>query len=381
MAYFDNNSTTKPGAEVREAYDHASRESWRNPSSPCRSGVAVRIRLDRARESIARLLEVDKESVTFTSGSTEANNAVFAHAARCFEPSARALVSSIEHPSVLAPADHWFSKRVQTFPVEPTGVIDLERISALLDGDSEVRLVSLMAANNETGVLQPWRELADLCRERGIHFHCDATQWVGKLSSSGLSACSSFSASAHKFGGPKGVGILVSNQARSFVLGGSQESGRRGGTENYPGIKAMSVACEIMRRSLPGFPGRSCWRDSFEKAMIDGFPGLQILGKEAPRLWNTCMLLMPDYENLRYVGKLDKLGFEVSTGSACSIGTDDPSSVALAMGFSPEQTKRLVRVSSYVEQTEEDWRNLAAAFSHARDELDEDSRGSSVISL
>ena len=115
--------------------------------------------------------------------------------------------------------------------------------------------------------------------------------------------------------------------------------------------------------------------------MIDGFPGLQILGKEAPRLWNTCMLLMPDYENLRYVGKLDKLGFEVSTGSACSIGTDDPSSVALAMGFSPEQTKRLVRVSSYVEQTEEDWRNLAAAFSHARDELDEDSRGSSVISL
>ena len=157
MAYFDNNSTTKPGSEVREAYDQAMAESWRNPSSPSQSGAEVRVRLDLARESIARSLEVDKESVTFTSGSTEANNAVFAHAARCFEPSARALVSSIEHPSVLAPADHWFSKRVQTFPVEPTGVIDLERISALLDGDSEVRLVSLMAANNETGVLQPWR--------------------------------------------------------------------------------------------------------------------------------------------------------------------------------------------------------------------------------
>lgn len=381
MAYFDNNSTTKPGAEVREAYDQASRESWRNPSSPCRSGAAVRIRLDRARESIARLLEVDKESVTFTSGSTEANNAVFAHAARCFEPSARALVSSIEHPSVLAPADHWFSKRVQTFPVEPTGVIDLERISALLDGDSEVRLVSLMAANNETGVLQPWRELADLCRERGIHFHCDATQWIGKLSSSGLSACSSFSASAHKLGGPKGVGILVSDLARPFVLGGSQESDRRSGTENYPAVKAMSVAFELMNARLPEFSDRSCWRDAFEKVMFTGFPGLQILGKEAPRLWNTSMLLMPDYENLRYVGKLDKLGFEVSTGSACSTGTDDPSSVALAMGFSPEQARRLVRVSAYAEQTEHDWMNLATAFCAARDELDEDSPGSSVISL
>ena len=255
MAYFDNNSTTKPGAEVREALRPRPREKV-GETRPLLAGRELPFgsRLIGRGESIARLLEVDKESVTFTSGSTEANNAVFAHAARCFEPSARALVSSIEHPSVLAPADHWFSKRVQTFPVEPTGVIDLERISALLDGDSEVRLVSLMAANNETGVLQPWRELADLCRERGIHFHCDATQWIGKLSSSGLSACSSFSASAHKLGGPKGVGILVSDLARPFVLGGSQESDRRSGTENYPAVKAMSVAFELMNARLLSSP-------------------------------------------------------------------------------------------------------------------------------
>ena len=114
--------------------------------------------------------------------------------------------------------------------------------------------------------------------------------------------------------------------------------------------------------------------------MLAGFPGLQILGKEVPRLWNTSMLLMPDHENLRYVGKLDKLGFEVSTGSACSIGKEEISSVPLAMGFSREQTKRLVRVSSYTEHTESDWMSLATAFCDARDELDQDSVGSSVIS-
>jgi cysteine desulfurase len=380
MAYFDNNATTRPSPEVQAAFDQALRESWVNPSSPCRSGGAVRARLNQARESIARSLEVDAGRVVFTSGATEANNAVFAHSARLLEPSDRALVSSIEHPSVLSPADYWFAERVQSVPVDPTGVIDFRHLSVLLDEASEIRLVSLMAATNETGVLQPWREVAVLCRERGIHFHCDATQWIGKFPSSEFSACSSFSASAHKFGGPKGVGVLVSELAMPFIFGGSQENGRRSGTENYPAIKAMSVACELISRRLSDLPARSYWRDSFEECMLTDFPGLQILGKEVPRLWNTSMLLMPDHENLRYVGKLDKLGFEVSTGSACSIGKEEISSVPLAMGFSPEQTKRLVRVSSYTEHTESDWMSLATAFCDARDELDQDSVGSSVIS-
>ena len=381
MAYFDNNATTRPNTEVQEAFEGALRESWSNPSSPYRSGAEVRVRLDQARENVARTLQVDIEQVAFTSGATEANNAVLAHAASFFDSSARVVVSSIEHPSVLEPADHWFSGHALTVPVEPTGVVDMNRLRALLDEVPEVRLVSLMAANNETGVLQPWGETASLCRERGIHFHCDATQWVGKFSSSGFSACSSFSASAHKFGGPKGVGILVSELANPFILGGNQENGRRSGTENYPAIEATSVACEVIRSHIPEFSDRSSWRDSFEERMLLDFPGLQILGKEVPRLWNTSMLLLPDYENLRYVGKLDKLGFEVSTGSACSIGKDESSSVSLAMGFSTEQSKRLIRVSSYAEETEDDWMSLATAFCDARDELDEESSGSSVITL
>ena len=381
MAYFDNNATTRPNTEVQQAFEGALRESWSNPSSPYRSGAEVRVRLDQARENVARTLQVGEGQVAFTSGATEANNAVLAHAASFFDSSARVVVSSIEHPSVLEPADHWFSGRALTVPVEPTGVVDMNRLRALLDEVPEVRLVSLMAANNETGVLQPWGETASLCRERGIHFHCDATQWVGKFPSSGFSVCSSFSASAHKFGGPKGVGILVSEQANPFILGGNQENGRRSGTENYPAIEATSVACEVIRSSISEFSDRSSWRDSFEERMHFDFPGLQILGKEVPRLWNTSMLLLPDYENLRYVGKLDKLGFEVSTGSACSIGKDESSSVSLAMGFSTEQSKRLIRVSSYAEETEDDWMSLATAFCDARDELDEESSGSSVISL
>lgn len=358
MAYFDNNATTRPNTEVQKAFEGALRESWSNPSSPYRSGAEVRVRLDQARENVARTLQVDIEQVAFTSGATEANNAVLAHAASFFDSSARVVVSSIEHPSVLEPADHWFSGRALTVPVEPTGVVDMNRLRALLDEVPEVRLVSLMAANNETGVLQPWGETASLCRERGIHFHCDATQWVGKFPSSGFSACSSFSASAHKFGGPKGVGILVSELANPFILGGNQENGRRSGTENYPAIEATSVACEVICSHIPKLSNRSSWRDSFEERMLLDFPGLQILGKEVPRLWNTSMLLLPDYENLRYVGKLDKLGFEVSTGSACSIGKDESSSVSLAMGFSTEQSKRLIRVSSYAEETEDDWLSL-----------------------
>ena len=381
MAYFDNNATTRPSAEVQTAFEQALSESWSNPSSPYRSGLEVRVRLEQAREHVASTLQVDAGSVSFTSGATEANNTVFAHAAHFLEPRAKALVSCIEHPSIFAPAKYWFAKHSQTFPVEPTGVIDLGRFSALLKKDSGVRFVSLMAANNETGVLQPWSELADLCRERGIHFHCDATQWIGKLSCSGFSVCSSFSASAHKFGGPKGIGVLISDLVKPLILGGNQENGRRSGTENYPAVKAMSVACEQMNHLLPEFSNRSSWRDSFEKGMLGNFPGLQILGKEVPRLWNTSMLLMPDYENLRYVGKLDKLGFEVSTGSACSIGKDEPSSVSRAMGFSLEQSKRLVRISSYAEQTESDWTALSRAFCDARDELDQESSTSSVITL
>lgn len=380
MAYFDNNATTRPLPEALAAHDEAMRKSWLNPSSPFRAAANVRARLNKAREDISSCFGLGTNQVTFSSGATEANNSVFAHAAHEAEDSARVVLSSIEHPSVSEPASYWFGDRVSRVAVEPSGVLDLEFLETLLDGSDSICLVSLMAANNETGVLQPWREVAELCRLRGIPFHCDATQWVGKLPSSEFSVCSSFTASAHKFGGPKGLGIL-GGMANSFVLGGNQENGNRGGTENFPAVDAMKVALEIQSERVRELPLRSAWRDSFERSMEDNFPGLQIAGRNAPRLWNTSMLLVPDYENLSYLGKLDKLGFEVSTGSACSSGIDEDSGVPKAMGYSSTQSKRLIRISSFIDETENDWKELAEAFCVARDELDRESGNSSVISI
>jgi len=381
MAYFDNNATTRPFPSVQSAYAEALRESWSNPSSPNRSSARVRAKLNSVREDLADSLGVSSDAITFTSGATEANNSILAHAAHSAEPDAPALISSIEHPSVTESARHWFSDRVRIIPAEPSGLIDLDRFSDLLDKLSNLAIVSLMAANNETGVLQPWLEAAELCRKRGVRFHCDATQWVGKLPLSDLAVCSSLTASAHKFGGPKGVGLLASEEPHPFVFGGSQENGRRGGTENYPGVEAMSVAWHLVDDLLPELSQRLFWRDSFEETMLANFPDMKILGFDAPRLWNTSTFVMPDFENLRYVGKLDKLGFEVSTGSACSSGLSKQSSIPLAMGFSEAETKRLIRVSSYVDQTEEDWQALASAFEQAREELGREAVDSSIISL
>ena len=381
MAYFDNNATTRPFPSVRSAYVKALQESWSNPSSPNRSSAKVRAKLNSVRESLAGSLGISSDSITFSSGATEANNSILAHAAHLAEPDAPALISSIEHPSVSESARHWFSDRVRIIPVEPSGLIDLDRFSDILDTLPGLAIVSLMAVNNETGVLQPWFEAAELCRKRGIRFHCDATQWVGKLPLDDLAICASITASAHKFGGPKGVGLLASKEPHPYVFGGSQENGRRGGTENYPGIEAMSVAWHLVNDRLPELSQRSSWRDSFEETMFANFPDMKILGIDAPRLWNTSTFVMPKFENLRYIGKLDKLGFEVSTGSACSSGPSKQSSIPLVMGFSEAETKRLIRVSSYVDQTEEDWQALSLAFEQARDELGREASDSSIISL
>ena len=381
MAYFDNNATTRPFPSVQSAYAEALRESWSNPSAPSRSSARVRAKLNSVRENLASSLGVSSDAITFSSGATEANNSIIAHAAYLAEPDSLALISSIEHPSVTESARHWFSDRVRTIPTEPSGLIDLDRFSDLLDQLPNLAIVCLMAANNETGVLQPWLEAAELCRKRGVRFHCDATQWVGKLPLSDLAVCSSLTASAHKFGGSKGVGFLASEEPHPFVFGGGQENGRRGGTENYPGIEAMSVAWHWVNDRLPELPQRSSWRDSFEETMLENFPDMRILGFDSSRLWNTSTFVMPEFENLRYVGKLDKLGFEVSTGSACSSGLSQQSSIPLAMGFSEAETKRLIRVSSYVDQTEEDWQALASAFEQAGEELGREASDSSIISL
>ena len=204
-------------------------------------------------------------------------------------------------------------------------------------------LVCIMAASNESGVIQPWLDAANLCSERKIPFHCDATQWVGKMPVADLKSCTSFTASAHKFGGPKGIGWLVDSGENLLQLGGGQEGGRRAGTENFQAIEAMGIAWEETCNGLSNGEERSAWRDEMESFLQSELEGTQVIGLGTDRLWNTSFLLMPKYENLRWVDKLEALGFEVSTGSACSIGSLEVPPSVKAYSLDSMEAKRLVR--------------------------------------
>ena len=382
MAYFDHNSTTQPLPEVLDAVREASERNWANPSSPHRPGSRVRALLEKARKEIAQSLGVFPAHLTFTSGATESNNAILSWFAKSLNRNqpGKILVSSIEHPSILEPAQFYFPEHLSLIPVCSEGKMDLQEFEKLLD-DQSPKLVSMMAAHNESGVIQPWQEVAQICRERRVWFHCDATQWIGKLNHDGLNACSSFSFSAHKFGGPKGVGGLVSCQPMSFLKGGGQEKESRGGTENFPGIEGMRVAWSKSCTSIPNLHALVDWKKDFENSLLREFSNLKIIGHKVPRLWNTTLLYLPQFDHLTWVGKLDKMGFHTSTGSACSTARDQSSSLARAIGLDESASRQLLRVSSYWSTTAEDWQGLADAFKNAFGELQSEQVHTGVISL
>jgi len=217
-----------------------------------------------------------------------------------------------------------------------------------------------MAANNETGVLQPWREVQTLCSEHGIPFFCDAAQWVGKLPVAGLGNCDFVSGCAHKFGGATGVGFLKcppKGAVHAQIVGGSQEDGRRAGTENVGGVLSMMAALAERESSL--INGVQAEKEVMRNKFISKVSEATILGDGEARLWNTVSAKLPGDCRARWVVKLDKAGFAVSTGSACASGKEAPSHVLKAMGIADEETDRVVRFSSGWETTAEDWDALA----------------------
>ena len=361
---------------------HASLDQdWANPSSPYLSSARVRASMEKCRESIASFLRVSSNQVVFTSGATESNNSVFSNMARVSSPSSRVLISPYEHPSVSEAANYWFSGRVDLIPYTVNGSLDIDQLAEYLNTSAKPALVSVMAASNESGVIQPWRQVATLCMNHGIPYHCDSTQLPGKENVEDLNLCTFSVSSAHKFGGPKGVGWLVGDGASSLLLGGAQEKGRRGGTENFPSIvSAFSAWQSNVDRSIDSSK-LSLLRDEFEKHMATEFPSIRFIGQNSPRLWNTSLFIMPKFENLRWVGKLDKLGFQVSTGSACSTTKNGGSPIAQALNLSPVDSLKLLRVSSFHLHTREDWGGLLAAFVQVHCELKMESSDSSVISI
>ncbi len=218
-----------------------------------------------------------------------------------------------------------------------------------------------MAANNETGVIQPWREVLAMCRQYRVPFFCDAVQWLGKMPAQGLGECDYLSGAAHKFGGPRGIGFLkVPHRSHLTPLlhGGKQEGGRRAGTENVATLVAMLAALAIREKQMSRGEHilRGIWRDHFERQFLRLAPDAVIVGAGQPRLWNTVSVLMPEGDRKhQWVIRLDKAGFAVSTGSACTTGKEEPSHVLAAMGFKSAQAIRAVRFSAGWETTESDW--------------------------
>lgn len=372
--YFDYNATSPLCLSAKEEWINVSDQFWHNPSSLYREAGAASLKLEDLREALADILGCgdEPERVIFTSGATESNNAVARYLAKSRKDGVIG-ISAVEHPSVKE------SVRF-AFPEERCFEISVDRETGAIEPDAiiekELNFVSIMAANNETGTLQDWETIGDLCRKNGILFHCDAAQWIGKMPSAELAQhCDFVTGSAHKFGGPKGVGFLVFPEGERASdlhsqIGGPQESGHRAGTENLAGISAMVTALEEKPDNWLA-ENRERWaaeRDAFEE-QIANMSGFEAIGKDGPRLWNTSMFILPHTKNLKWLTRLSQRGFAVSTGSACSAGKGNPSEVMLAMGLDFEKMSRVIRVSGGWETKEEDWMTLANAIQEVGDEL------------
>ncbi len=352
---------------ARGAWLEESERHWHNPSGLYREAGEAKQRLEFWRETLADHFGIaDPERVVFTSGATEANNAVIRHLAESTNGSIA--VSEIEHPCVEAAVNLCFARaRVRKIPVDrETGAVDRDCLKEGL-ARGGLGAVSVMAANNETGALQPWRQIADRCGEAGIPFHTDAAQWIGKLPVNDLGESAYVTGSAHKFGGGKGVGFLILPGAEESVpfhgfVGGPQEHGRRAGTENLPGVAAMvSALVERTDESLASVAvDQARFRDAFE-ARMQAEMGARIIASSGTRLWNTSLLVLPHSKNLKWLSRLSQRGVAVSTGSACSAGKGNPSAVMMAMGLDYGEMGRVLRVSGGWETGAADWEALAAA--------------------
>lgn len=363
VIYFDHNATSPLCGVARDAWLAACERYPGNAASPHRLGSRAEAALESARQSAAEFLKCSPLDIVWTSGATEANNALF-HNSSLDAPN-QVWVSAIEHPSIMEAAQKYFPGAVRLIPVTPQGVVEVDWIADNLKRGRPA-LAAVMAANNETGVLQPWKDVLALCREREIPFACDAAQWIGKLPAAGLGECDFVSGCAHKFGGPVGVGFMkVPSKFRGLIVGGGQEDGRRAGTQNVAGALAMMAAWQLRERQISAGETRTReqWRNNFAAELQNEIEDFEVVGSGTARLWNTVAALMPPLEDCRrrWVVRMDKSGFAVSTGSACASGKEKPSHVVSAMGFDTRRSDRMLRFSAGWETTESDW----AALKHA----------------
>jgi cysteine desulfurase len=363
--YFDYNATTPVAAEVADAIGCATRDVFGNASSVHHFGQQAKALVDEARSAVAALIGGDASEIVFTSGGTEADNFAIRGAAGVYDTAEgprtkrRLIASSIEHEAVLNTVKALGRRGWQTtlLPVDQTGVLSPDRLREAITDDTA--LVSVMHANNEIGTIQPIAELAAIAHAHGALMHTDAVQSVGKIPVDVRALeVDLLSLSAHKFNGPKGAGALwIKRGARlqAILTGGKHERNRRAGTENTPAIAGLGAAATLAARKLSSEAARlAALRDRLQDGILRAVPGTAVNGAREPRVPNTVNISFDRVEAESLLIALDLEGIAVSTGSACSSGTLEPSHVLRAMGLPPHRTQNSLRFSLGLFSTEEE---------------------------
>jgi cysteine desulfurase len=357
--YFDNNATTRVAPEVVEAMLPFLSEHWGNASSAYSFGKEVARHLKEARAKIAALMNADPKEIIFTSCGTESNNSAI-HSALALQPTKKHLVTTAVEHSANINYGQFLRKQgyeVTFLPVDSDGSLDLHLLDQSIRPDTAI--VSIMWANNETGVVFPIEEIAALCRSKGVLCHTDAVQTPGKLKIDVKALDVDFlSLSAHKFHAPKGIGVLYirhRTKYQPYVIGGHQEHGRRGGTENVASIIAAGRAAELAMSRLEEENHRvRALRDRLENGILSAIPHTMRTGAKEPRLPNTSNIAFDFIEAEAILMMLDQAGICASSGSACTTGSLDPSHVLTAMGVNPMRARGCVRFSLGVYNTDEE---------------------------
>ena len=337
--YFDNNATTRVAPEVREAMLPFFDELYGNPSSMHAFGGEVAKYVDRAREEVARFLNAEPDEIIFTSCATESDNSAIRGTADYFGKDLKVVTTAVEHPAVLQPCRRLkaLGHEVVELSVDSLGRLDLAQLEHELENSKPATLVSIMWANNETGVLFPIAKVAEICKAHGAILHTDAVQVAGKIPVDVKKVpVDMLSMSGHKFHAPKGVGIFYvrrGTKLKPFMLGGHQERTRRAGTENVPYVVGLAKACELARLGMADEAKKlTALRDRLEAGILAACPNVRVNGDRANRLPNTLNVSFEYIEGEAIAYHLSDLGICISTGSACASGSLDPSHVIRAMG-------------------------------------------------
>lgn len=359
--YFDNNATTRVLPEVLQAMLPWFTEHYGNSSSSHQFGQFAKDALIASRAAVAKFLNASPAEIVFTSGATESNHMAILSALAMHPTRRRIVTSAVEHSSTLRLLNELAKTGVDVIkiPVNTKGELNLEFLKAAVTEDTA--LVTLMHANNETGVIFPIAQVAAIAHEKGALFHTDAAQTAGKVALDVTQlACDFLSFSGHKLHAPKGVGVLFVKKGISAkpLMYGHQERNRRGGTENQTSIIGLGIACQLAQQAISDSnPAVSVMRNWLEQSMIKNLPFISINGAE-PRVPNTTNLCFSGLHGEELLHKLNKAGVMASLGSACSAGSNEPSHVLLAMGLNREDALSSLRLSLSKETTEDDVKML-----------------------